>query len=394
MDKAKLCNIIRSKYPKIFGIRKILQRIKVKRLRNHFMAERDVLEGEQNPEREKEIIAPYLIRWKKNLKPIVREMEDIFQNAPAYKDRVDKDNLRTDMLFCRLAYGFLPSEYIGFELEGKKPAERKKFFSDLDTLVFGYTVNDIAQLQSIVDKGQSFEQFSSYFGRDAIVIEREKDFGKFQEFVKKYPIFVQKRTNSSMGKNIELVDIRIVKETEYEYFKKLISVQKHLLEERVVQHESMARFNPSSVNTIRCITFHTENGVEIPFCFMRTGRNGAFVDNGGSGGLLIGIDVATGVLNTDGFSEYNERFPIHPDTGIPFIGSKIPAWEDLIAFCKAAATKHKEVRYLSWDLAYTDNGWIVIEVNGIGQFIGPQVVTKCGIRASIQEYLSRMNKSI
>mgnify|MGYP000503160321 FL=1 len=51
------------------------------------------------------------------------------------------------MLFCRLAYGFIPSEYVGFELENKSPEQRKEFVSDIDTNVFGYSVNDIKELQ-------------------------------------------------------------------------------------------------------------------------------------------------------------------------------------------------------------------------------------------------------
>lgn len=76
-----------------------------------------------------------MAKWEGYLRPAVKEMEDILEKAPIYKDRQDKDYLRTDMLFCRLAYGFIPSEYVGFELENKSPEQRKEFVSDIDTNV-------------------------------------------------------------------------------------------------------------------------------------------------------------------------------------------------------------------------------------------------------------------
>ena len=148
------------------------------------------------------------------------------------------------------------------------------------------------------------------------------------------------------------------------------------------------------MNTIRCITFKTNNGVETPYAFMRVGREGSFVDNGGAGGILIGIDVKTGILDTDGYDEYDNKYSSHPDTKVDFKGSQIPAWEELVYLCKEAASKVKDISYLSWDLAYTEKGWIVIEVNEVGQFIGPQIVMKRGIKKELEESLSRMKKVI
>ena len=394
MDKNRLCYILRSRYPEVLGIRKCLQRGKVRRLYRHLLSEQEIAECEKKPLKKKEIIQPYLTKWEKYLRPTIAEMEDILTNAPSYKDRNDKDNLRTDMMYCRLAYGFIPSEYVGFELEQKPPKERKTFVSDIDTNVFGYSVNDITKIQKVLDKGDGYYQFKKYFCRDAVVIERKKDYHTFLEFIQKHPVFVKKVVFSSMGRGVELVNINLISESYQDYFNRLIKSGKYLLEECVIQHDKMAKFNVSSVNTIRCITFRTKQGIEVPYCFMRTGRNGSFVDNGGSGGLLIGIEVETGILNTDGFDEYNERYPFHPDSGVVFKGSRIPAWNELLDFCKKAASEVKNLGYLSWDLAYTNNGWVIIEANEVGQLIGPQIVMRRGIKAELTEYFARMHKVV
>ena len=156
----------------------------------------------------------------------------------------------------------------------------------------------------------------------------------------------------------------------------------------------MACFNPTSVNTIRCITLKTNSGVIVPYCFMRTGRKGSFVDNGGSGGLLIGIDVTTGITNTDAFDEYGEKYDLHPDSRMRFCGFQIPEWDKMISICKTAAEIDKDMGFLSWDMAYSEKGWCVIEVNEIGQFIGPQIVYGKGINEELNRYLLMMKKFI
>lgn len=394
LDKKRICYILRSRYPKIFGIRKGLQRLKIKRLYRCCLSAKEVEECEKNPSKKAEIITPYLSKWKRYLKPSIEEMEDILENSPIYKDREDKDYLRTDMLFCRLAYGFIPSEYAGFELENKTPEQRREFASDIDMNVFGYSVNDIKELQSILDKGDGYLRFSNYFKRDAIVIKSKGDYAQFHEFVKKHPIFVKKVVFSSMGKGVELVNINEISENEKDYFEKLVSTGKYLLEEKVCQHEEMAKFNKSSVNTIRCITFKTDKGVETPYAFMRAGRNGSFVDNAGAGGIVVGVDTKTGILNTDGYDEYGSHYFCHPETKVVFKGSQIPKWEELTSLCKEAAVTVKDIGYLSWDLAYTEKGWVVIEVNEVGQFIIPQIVMKRGIKRELEKSLNRMKKVI
>ena len=394
MTKSEVANFIRSRYPKALGIRKKLQSIKIKRLKLHYLNNKEIEICEKCPDRKEEVISPYLEKWKTYLKPTIKEMEEYLTKAPGYQGREDIEKIRTDILFCRLAYGFIPSEYISFKLEHKSPQERRKYMSDVNTLVFGYSVNDIKELQSIIDKGQSYKQFAKYFKRDAVVVHKEKDFTAFHTFVQNHPVFVQKRTNSAMGHNIDLVDIRTIKESEHEYFNKLIRIQKHLLEERVVQHEDMSVLNASSVNTVRCMTFYSKDGVVIPYCFLKAGRNGSFVDNAGSGGIVVGVIPETGVCGTDGFTEYGERFVAHPESGIVFKGFQIPKWNEMIELCKTIALEHPDTKYLSFDMAYTDKGWLVIEVNGIGQFIIPQIVWQRGIKEEVNRYLVDMEKVV
>lgn len=389
VNKQRVCNALRKHYPEIFGIRRKMQAAKVRRVCRHMLSRYEVEICENDPSQKAKIIAPYLKKYKRYLAPVVEEMESMIANAPKYQSVKDLDALRTDMLFCRLAYGFIPSEYTGFAFEEKGPEERKEYVSDIDMDVFGYSVDKITTIQTILDKAESFKQFKDYFKRDVIIIEKKSDYDEFCRFVSSHPIFVKKKVFSSMGNGVELVDISQKGETKG-YFDSLIKEGKFLLEERVMQSPEMARFNESSVNTVRCITFRTSEGIVVPWTFMRCGRGGAFVDNGGQGGVLLNVDPEDGVITTDAYSEYNECFEKHPDTGIIFKGNRLPAWAELISICTSIAEKYEGMEFLSFDLAYTDKGWIIIEVNEVGQFIGPQIVLKKGIKKELWSYFTKM----
>ena len=64
LKRETLCNVVRSLYPKAFGIRKSLQRLKIKRLRRFMLTPKEVHRCEENPELISDCIAPYLLRYK------------------------------------------------------------------------------------------------------------------------------------------------------------------------------------------------------------------------------------------------------------------------------------------------------------------------------------------
>ena len=62
----------------------------------------------------------------------------------------------------------------------------------------------------------------------------------------------------------------------------------------------------------------------------------------------------------------------------------------MLELCKSIAKEVNDIGFLSWDMSYTAKGWVVIEVNGIGQLIGPQIVMQRGIKSEIDELIKRM----
>lgn len=130
------------------------------------------------------------------------------------------------------------------------------------------------------------------------------------------------------------------------------------------QHDTMAVLNPSSVNTIRFLSYIDRTGdVKILSTVVRMGRNGTFVDNASSGGLTVGVSD-NGTLKGVGFDVKGTKYYEHPDTHIKFSDITIPNYEKIYNLIKKECWKLTQFRLLSWDIAidYLGNP-VLIEVN-------------------------------
>ena len=350
-----------------------------------------VAAAEADPARKCETVEMCRKKWAKTYASLKRKSDALLNRAPCYVDRADRDALQTDIIFCFFAYGFQADEYLCYELEEKSEAERRAYISDVDRFAFVYRYNDVRDMQIFNNKIRTYECLHDFYGREAVGIENVEDFAAFEAFVTAHPVFVRKRAFESMGRSVEKMDYAASGLSMRAFFDKLLKDGPQLLEELVVQSAATAALHPSSVNTIRCITFRTAHGVETPYCFMKIGQKGSFIDNGGAGGILVGIDRETGRLNTDGYDELNRRYEKHPDTGIVFKGYQLTDWEALQPLCRKAAEMLPSVPYVGWDLAHTDQGWIIIEGNSMSQMIGPQTVWKRGYKAEVEGYMNDMD---
>lgn len=374
--------------PNYLPLRRLLARIKIDQYERYLISTEDKKRGEINAQERESIVSRYSAKWPRYIASVNKKIDELFKAAPAYKERPDLESIRVDMLFCRLAYGFQPNEYLSFKLETKSAKEREKYVSDIDRWRYIYKMNDSIDYIVLGDKAKTYEAFKNYFGRDAISIENEKDYALFCEFVMKYPIFVKKEVFKARGESVSLVNIADADDSKLkEIFHSMISQGKHILEERVIQDDKMAVLNPSSVNTVRCATVYTRHGIEILFCFLRVGRQGLFVDNGGAGGIEIGINIDTGKLDTDGYDHYGMCFERHPDSGVKFSGFQLPCWLQMLDLCKEMAAKLPTVKFIAWDMAFTSQGWVLIEGNNTGQMMGPQVTTQSGLKEKIDSVL-------
>lgn len=130
------------------------------------------------------------------------------------------------------------------------------------------------------------------------------------------------------------------------------------------QRSDLSFINPSSVNTLRVVTQLRDAKPFMSVCVMRIGRNGKDVDNSHQGGLSVGVDVDSGRLFPTATAEHGGgTYMQHPDTGFVFDGFAIEGWERLKGQILDYASRVPEIAELAWDVAVTDKGAVIIEIN-------------------------------
>lgn len=382
---------LRSHYPDNKLLKKEIARYRIHRLQRSILPDETARRGEAEPAEKRAIVDACIRKWQKEYRVTKQIAEDLFERAPEYQNRTDLKEILTDMAFCRFAYGFQPDEYLCYDLEGKSYQDRKSYISHFERYCEVFQMNDISAVQTFNNKALTYQKFKPYYHRNAVFIRSKKDFAQFRDFALKHPVYVRKSVYGSMGSGVSKVEISPDEASIEREFNDMIHKRAYLLEEIVRQGPEMAKLHPASVNTIRCITFNTRHGVELPYCFAKIGRNGSFVDNGFAGGILVGIDRETGLGNTNGYDELNNCYEVHPDTGVRFIGFPFPEIPKAVEMCKELSAMTPDVKYIGWDLAWTENGWIVIEGNGMSQVIGPQTIWKKGVKSEVLALMSDMD---
>ena len=141
-----------------------------------------------------------------------------------------------------------------------------------------------------------------------------------------------------------------------------------IVQKVILQHKQLSKLNPSSINTVRIITYMRSEEVIPLSSVIRIGRYGSFIDNSTSGGIVCGID-ANGCLKEQAYDRKDNIY-YTTDSGIELKGFKIPHFTEMKNLAKIA---HKSLPYfklVSWDITINENLEIkLIEYNAFGQEI-------------------------
>src|SRR5699024_12306421 len=101
------------------------------------------------------------------------------------------------------------------------------------------------------------------------------------------------------------------------------------------QHEELAKFNPSSVNTLRIVTLLDKDGtVRVMTANFRIGNGEKFADNFHHNGIASLLDVETGLVITSGIDMNMNRYYIHQYNGEQIIDYQIYTWDKVVQICK------------------------------------------------------------
>lgn len=140
----------------------------------------------------------------------------------------------------------------------------------------------------------------------------------------------------------------------------------YVVTEYIQMHDDMKKIYARSVNSIRVMVINADGyNPEIMQTYMRIGSSKTgYTDNVGYGGICAMVDRESGELyrpETITNHVFNPC-PTHPDTGTPIAG-KIPNWELICTKIKEICRYMAELEYLGFDIAVTNDGFRVIEIN-------------------------------
>lgn len=175
-----------------------------------------------------------------------------------------------------------------------------------------------------------------------------------------------KPTQRSKGKGVQALSVKDGKTNIdgltigqiFKQYKKNFAIQ-----ECIKQHEKMAALNPSSVNTIRVVSYRSGMEVLIIYAVIRIGREGQVIDNQCAGGISTTISE-DGKLGKEAFGGYSSDDILKTDTGIVLEGYQIPSFDKAIAMVKRLHLKLPFANILGWDIAIREDGEpILIEFN-------------------------------
>lgn len=286
-----------------------------------------------------------------------------------------------------LRHGTYHEEYDRFDFAHKSREERDEYITDVYRNRLCRRINNAEQQAVIMDKYRTAELFRDYYRRDFILCTSAHDEAAFVQFGQRCGALVAKPVDTCGGRGIKVLRALDISEWKRLFAELLGDGHRYIVEELIVQAPFMARWNPSSVNTVRVNTINSKGRVSFLTANMRCGCAGAFVDNCVQGGFCANIDPATGrVITSASSNEIGRHYDVHPDSGVPFQGEQIPRWQELLAAATRMAQKLDKTAYVSWDFAFTAQGWLLVEANK-GELIADQVNLARGLR---REFLSEL----
>lgn len=292
-----------------------------------------------------------------------------------------------DMVWCSIIYqaGYL--DYQEFEFWSLSGRERRTWITsgNANSIVVKY--NQRAFREQFWDKPRFNERFRQYLGREWLDV-RETDADELEAFVRRNGTVMAKRIDGMSGAGVtkhtaaEIADFAAFRAD-------LLQGHQYLVETFLVQHPVMASLSPTSVNSLRMITFFDGADVHVLEAVLRMG-NGADVDNYGRGGMYTVIDEKTGIAHYGAFDKYANTFTSHPISGTPIVGFQVPLYPEVLALLDTVARVVPEIPYVGWDVAIGETAPVIIEGNyntGVFQMKPSLTGSKIGLLPKFREVI-------
>lgn len=218
-----------------------------------------------------------------------------------------------------------------------------------------------AGLQHILTNKLEFNQtFDDCLGRKYWTNDANATFESFCRFVDGLDYVMIKPLNLTQARGVEKIPVSDDKKAMYDEFMKRPTL---LLEEVIQQHSDISKVYPYAVNTVRIVTLLKDDVCHFLCSFMRFGQGGSVIDNLHAGGIILGVNEETGIIETNGVDWNGIVYENHPDTGQKLMGFKIPHYDLAREITEKAIRRVPGINYVGWDVAICQDKAVIIEGN-------------------------------
>ena len=306
------------------------------------------------------------------------------------------DVTRDMMLATIERTGCTPTEFFLYRFYELTEEEQDTYYTAKYQKLFQQkygTNKDFVEL--LYDKERTNNYFAEYVRRPWCV-NTKVTFEEFCDIFKDTERVMYKPIAGHRGYGVEA--IYLTPETMQEVYDRLSTYPEGVVEAFIKQHPEMCKLSPTSVNSLRFVTFSsntepvTADGkmVDIAYSIVRFGRKGSIVDNLHSGGMVANVDLETGCLSTDGADRNGQLWVKHPDTKVTIKGFKVPCFEEARQMVLDAIATHQVEGYIGWDIAISEDGPMLLEVNDRPGSDGLQTApaqAKQGMKFLMEKYM-------
>lgn len=269
---------------------------------------------------------------------------------------IGKLYLLIDIFICKIKYKANLNDYKMFSMYLLNNKERKTILTSGKNLILANKLNDYSKLHIFENKNEFNEVFDDYLKRKWMFINR-KNYNEFECFIKNMDYIIAKPNDNTEGKRIEKIKVGdySIKEL-YNYLKDKDLL---LVEEVIKQHNYLNKLYSKSINRVTVVTILYNDITYIISINLNLGNN-SIVDSLKRGGMTNKLDIETGTSLHPFCDRGLNNYYFHPVTKEKINNIKLPYINEIKSLVKDLSKIIKTVRYVSWDIAITNDGPILI----------------------------------
>ncbi len=159
----------------------------------------------------------------------------------------------------------------------------------------------------------------------------------------------------------------------HDFLENVVGDNKYLLQRRLFNHDKIAPF-ATALATVRMVNLVDDANVIVPVAAMALSQGNNIADAfWRDDNIACAIDVPTGRLTTVAQRNLHEIEYLDDHPSVPGLkGLVLPYWDELCDMNARAARLFTPIRYQSTDIAITNDGPVVVEINYGSGFGLPQ----------------------